>query len=167
MQIVSLFEYRSSSGFALVTELITLVIFGFSILALSNLSGRTIVASSESLQRIHATWLANSLVARLAMNKTQAQALEYQRANVNCDGAAGNRSQADLQALFCDPDSALQSKSIQTMGNFDWRLSCVDQDTTDAIACSNGSLYTLEFSWLNQDNNPQDDNVALSYQFFL
>ena len=57
-----------NQGFALMTELASLVIFGFGMLALSTLSEKTVSASSESLQRTHASWMVNSLISRMSMN---------------------------------------------------------------------------------------------------
>jgi len=158
----------SCRGFALLTELITLVIFGFSVLALSSLSGKTVVASSESLQRIHATWLANSLIARLSMNKDAAYELAYQPDNINCDARpTTSRSEADLLAMFCKPVGTLQSKSIQAMGDFTWTLNCAGADSANTPICPEDSLFTLQFFWLTQDATSNVADAAVRYEFYL
>jgi len=157
-------------GFALVTELVSLFVFGFGVFALSNLSGKTATANSEALQRVHATWLANSLLSRIVMNSNEARQLSYSMENINCDlQTYATRTDADLAALFCNESAdvnSLQTKPIEMMGDIRWSIICnQDNDEADDIKCSLGSEFTIRITWQNLNSSLDQQTEALAYSF--
>lgn len=142
---------RKNSGLALVTELMSLMIFGLGVLALSNLTTKTSNTNSEAVQRIHAVWLANSLRSRMQMNPSAAREMAYEGTKVQCNDIPDTRVQQDLAALFCPTASAqsswVQNKPIDVMGEVEWSIECHDNNLIDADQCSKNSPLTLEVAW--------------------
>ena len=161
---------RHSKGFALITELISLLVFGLGVLALSSLSNKTVTSNSESLQKIHATWLANSLISRQIMNPTEARSLRYKQDNVNCANTPSDRISADLTYLFCsdaNPAAWEQTKTTDIMGEFEWDVTCEDSNTADAVNCSSNSLFTVSISWDAPGSNINTPKTNVSYTYYF
>lgn len=72
-------------GFALVTELMFLIIFGLGVLALSALTEKTPSENSEAVEKVHAVWLENSPRSRLQMNPEATKSMDYTQNGVDCD----------------------------------------------------------------------------------
>ncbi|MEC8009971.1 MAG: hypothetical protein VX185_04300 [Pseudomonadota bacterium] len=162
-----------NQGFALMTELASLVIFGFGMLALSTLSEKTVSASSESLQRTHASWMVNSLISRMSMNVEEARKLAYTKNKVNCNNANPNdRTVADLNSIFCKgantgEQGMAQTKPIDVMGDVDWEITCTDSDGSDALACSKNSVFNITVSWEAAGIGTLNSRKSISYDYNL
>lgn len=158
-----------AAGFALITELVSLMVFGLGVLALSSVSEKSATASSESLQKIHATWLASSLMSKMSMNSENARMKEYSKANLSCTGAATSRTTADLQSLFCPNTNTAsiwtQTKPVDVMGDIDWLVDCVDRNPVDAIPCSSDSEWTVTISWDTADTAVTNGMNSYSYKY--
>ena len=164
-------KFKAHEGFALVTELISLVIFGIGFIALSSLSSKSVQANSESVQRVHVSWLANSLISKMVMNPVQARDLKYTSDSLDCTNSSPTtRLAVDLSKLFCympnQSDQWKQTKPIEIMGDVSWNLTCEDSDGADTITCSEGSLFTLEVAWSSNEGINGEDN-SVFYRFFF
>ncbi len=165
-------QFHRNSGVALITELASLMIFGFGMLALSSLNEKTVSSNSESLQRSYATWLINSLISRMTMNPASARKREYTPAKVNCDNRnPTTRPEADLNLLFCtgkdEGNGLVQSKPIDVMGDIEWAVTCVDSNTSDAIPCSQNSLFTIKISWDADGIGNLSERKYVQYNYYL
>lgn len=168
---ISTKSFKSTKGFALITELISLLVFGLGVLALSSLSERTVTSNSESLQKIHATWLTNSLISRLTMNSVSARNLDYKQDNIDCKSTPATRTDADLAALFCTSVAATstwaQSKPTDVMGELDWTITCVDSDSSDSISCSKNSEFSININWDSPNGDKITGKNGITYEYYF
>jgi|GEM_PF-850451 len=163
---------RRVHGFALMAELVSLLVFGLSIFTLSYLSSKSASANSEAVQRIHVSWLANSLMSKMAMNPEDARRQAYRQDNVNCNAQAQtSRLLADLGSLFCtnviERQQLSQSKPLDVMGDIAWEASCIDGDDADNIACSKGSRFDIVFNWSASGRSRSSGTRTLQYSFIM
>ena len=135
-------ELIKSKGFALFAELISLLMFGLGFVVLSNLSNQSISLNSESLQRVNASFLADSIVARIQINLDDARAMAYNTTGGYCKDNPQTRADADINTLFCpsETNSNTQSKIIDIMGNVNLEISC-------AYGCEEGTMLDIVVEW--------------------
>lgn len=172
---------QDSAGFTLVEILITVVVLSIGLLGLAGLQISGLRANMSSEARSKATLLANDIIERMRANPLGVQnpvaAADNQYAGIDTDSLTcgtdpspfcSNTSSADAENCTAAEMAAFDAwvwgcglpvaSGVQRGGVQNFLLNgaatvtCNDNDTSDADACSPGSSHTVTVSW--SENSP-------------
>ncbi|MES2663906.1 MAG: hypothetical protein V4629_11465 [Pseudomonadota bacterium] len=147
--------HKRNKGFILMAELIAIVVFGVSLLALTKLLSSSMTSADQSVQMSQANWMIQDVLARMSINKKGLRNNEYSTSNdqLKCNELSNsNATTKDLKMVFCNP--AISS-------NTQWSVSCNDQ-AVDDNPCSINSLVTIRIHWPDTSSNLMKNNDALN-----
>lgn len=158
---------HKQSGVSLIEVLISLLLFGISVMGYSALQTRSMQESLDGQQRSIALWRAHGLVDRITVNNSDAALTRYSTAINSFDGCADNPP-ANCAEIGGDADTC----SAQDLASYDvWSAFCgVDGgadsqliDFTSGLACdaicATGVDMTLTINWISKS---ADSNTDLS-----
>lgn len=148
----------NQSGVSLIEVLVSLLLFGVSVMGYSALQTRSMQESLDSQQRSIALWRAHGLVDRMSVNNSDDALAQYNSAIGDFDvcpdappadcaevgGAADTCSATDLAdydvwSAFCGVDGGADSQLI----DFSVDLTC-------AAACAAGEDMTITVNWVSK-----------------
>jgi type IV pilus assembly protein PilV len=178
---------RASAGFTLVEILITVVVLSIGLLGLAGLQISGLRANMSSEARSKATLLANDIIERMRANPLGVDANQYAgitTASLDCDTDpspfCSNTSSADAEnctatematfdawvwACGLPVAAGVQRGGIQNfLLDGAARVTCTDNDASDADACSPGSSHTVTVSWSENSPNTTETTSAGSSQ---
>lgn len=149
---------RNQSGVSLIEVLISLLLFGVSVMGYSALQTRSMQESLDSQQRAIALWRANGLIDRISANNSDEAISQYASAigdfdecsespPANCAEIGGSADACsaedladyDVWSAFCGVDGGSSSQLI----DFSVGLAC------DA-ACASGVDMTVTVNWVSK-----------------
>ncbi len=168
---------RKQSGVSLIEVLISLLLFGISVMGYSALQTRSMQESLDSQQRSIALWRAHGLIDRMSANNSDEALAQYDTAienfeecsdspPANCAEIAGaadacsaeDLADYDVWSSFCGVDGGADSQLI----DFSVGLTC------DA-ACAAGVDMTITVNWVSKsaESNANLNDAAAVEQISL
>jgi type IV pilus assembly protein PilV len=176
-------SFYSQRGATLVEVLIASVIIGVGLLGIASLQSKALQGSTEAEYRAKATDFAWTLADRIRANMPADNSYITTSAISSCPtpNAGGNTctqipgqtpvmsgacsssdlAAEDIETLFCGADFGIRDR----LPGSTLEITCADNLTTDADACSPGSQMTITVTWLTRSdpfkNNDFTDRVVM------
>ena len=185
-------------GFALTEVLVAVLVLSIGILGIAGLQMGSLQANNDAMHRSEALWLAQELVERMRANTAGVNSGAYTDASNDdtlcnnttpptvCSDYYNYSTGTKISAANCTADQmaafdvwelkcGYQYSNTNVFANAadflrNGRLSvqCIDSDTTDADACSDGSSYSVTADWLGKGetnvSEDSDDDDEVSFQ---
>ena len=139
---------KGNKGFTLLEVMVAVLILAIGLLGLAQLQVTTLKTNQSSYLRSQASNLAADIFDRMRANQTDAQSGKY--------SLAMNASPPATPSTIVQTDISEWLNQLSTsLPDGDGSISCTDADTSDGLACSPGSIYTITVQWteLQKDCN--------------
>lgn len=183
-------EQCAPFGFALTEVLVAVVVLSIGILGIAGLQMESLQSNNDAMHRSEALWLAQELVERMRANTAGVESGAFTDASNDdtlCNNTTPPTVCADYYNYSTGTKISAANCTADQMATFDvWELKCgyqysntnvfanaadflrngrlsvqcIDSDTTDADACSDGSRFVVTADWLGKG----ETNDQVSFQ---
>ncbi len=149
-------QKKTDSGFTLIELLISLLILSVGLLSLATLQVDSMRQTTTAYMRTQAGIAATEMAERMRVNVTGVETNQYANiasppGAVPTDCETGNCSDAQMAAF--DAYTWLFSlQSSRDLLSAQGTVSCIDNDASDADACSPGSVHVITVMWDGRRN---------------
>lgn len=148
---------QRQSGFTLIELMVAMLILSVGLLSMAGLQATSMRSTHAAYMRTQAGIAAMEMAERMRVNVVGVDANSY--ANVSSP-PAGTAPTSCLTndcgfAAIANDDIyqwLLSLANSRDLGSAQGRVACQDSDTTDADACTNGSLHTITVMWDGRRN---------------
>lgn len=151
-------KYR---GVALLEVMISVLILAIGLLGLAQLQATSLKHNQSAYLRSQASVLASDILDSMRANRTAAQAGNYNFAISDTPPATPSTiAELDLADWLSNISTYLPADSVGL-------VACVDSDGADTLACSSGSIYTVEIRWVEVQSDGSRGTTPFTYSGVL
>ena len=132
---------KKNSGFSLLEIMIAVSVLSIGLLGLAKLQGASLKTNQSATLRSQVTMLASDMFDTMRANQVEAESGSYNITKAqNPPTSPTSLSGDDLVNWF-------NSIAVVLPPGSDASIACADIDATDTLACSPGSLFTINLFW--------------------
>ncbi len=130
---------RKQLGATLIGELVSVAIFGFSVLAFNELLNVSLKNTSHSSNILHANLMSEDILGRMAVRESLRLSKQYvkDQSNINCANTYTDPEDMDLKSVFC-------SGNAEYISDLEWSISCAPSTAT---TCDPDAIIQVNISW--------------------
>jgi len=147
-------------GVALLEVMISVLILAIGLLGLAQLQATTLKHNESAYLRSQVSVLASDILDSMRVNRTAAQAGNYNFAVSDTPPATPSTiAEQDLVDWLSNIGTVLP-----TSGGL---IACADSNGGDGLACSSGSIYTVTVSWVEVQDDDSRGTTTFTYSVVL